>query len=90
MTVANASAEIDVSRLGELADVMLPAAHGMPSASDVKAIVAYLDQVLNWRSDLRVPLARAVGALEPATFSVDRQRLRRAHHHNGRVLLPQS
>ncbi len=72
MTVADARAEIDVSRLGALADVMLPAAHGMPAASDVKAIAAYLDQVLDWRGDLRAPLARAVAALEPATFTVDR------------------
>ncbi|MCY3632762.1 MAG: hypothetical protein OXH29_08845 [bacterium] len=71
MTTADSSAEIDVSRLEELADVMLPAAHGMPSASDVKAVVVYLDQVLGWRNDLRQSLARAVAGLEPATFTVD-------------------
>ncbi|MYH71037.1 MAG: hypothetical protein F4153_00390 [Acidimicrobiia bacterium] len=72
MTVADANAEIDVSRLEELADVILPAAHGMPSASEVNSIAAYLDQVLDWRGDLRQPLARAVAALEPSLFTVDR------------------
>ena len=72
MTVAESSAGVNVARLEELADVMLPAAHGMPSASEVKAVVAYLDQVLGWRDDLRQPLVRAIAALEPATFTVDR------------------
>ena len=72
MTVADANADIDVSRLEELADVMLPAAHGMPASSEVNAIAAYLDQVLDWRGDLRQPLARAVAALEPSLFTVDR------------------
>ena len=72
MTAADVSAGIDVSRLEELADVMLPAAHGMPSASEVKAVVAYLDQVLGWRDDLRQPLARAVAALEQSSFTIDR------------------
>lgn len=64
--------DIDFDRLTALADVMLPAAHGMPSVSDVKAVESYLAQVLSWRDDLRQPLVRAVNALDPTSFSVDR------------------
>lgn len=63
---------IDAGRLGQLADVMLPAAHGMPSAGDVAAISSHLEQVLTWRDDLREPLARAVAALDPESFTIPR------------------
>lgn len=64
--------EIDIGRLTALADVMLPAAHGMPAVSDVAAVESYLPQVLGWRDDLREPLVRAVDALDPASFTIDR------------------
>ena len=66
------TAEIDIGRLTALADVMLPAAHGMPAVSDVKAVELYLTQVLGWRDDLRQPLVRAVAALDPSSFTIDR------------------
>ena len=63
---------IDTDRLTRLADVMLPAAHGMPSAGDVAALDSHLERVLTWRDDLREPLKRAVAALDPETFTVER------------------
>lgn len=65
------TADIDIGRLAALADVMLPAAHGMPAFSDVKAVESYLAQVLGWRDDLRQPLVRAVGALDPTSFTIE-------------------
>lgn len=62
---------IDAGRLATLADVMLPAAHGMPSAGDVAAIDSHLERVLTWRDDLREPLGRALAALEPETFTLE-------------------
>ncbi len=67
-----ATADIDLGRLTALADVMLPAAHGMPAVSDVRAVESYLAQVLGWRNDLLQPLVRAVDALDPSSFTVDR------------------
>jgi hypothetical protein len=72
MTTANNSTVVDVDRLEQLADIMLPAGHGMPSASEVRAVDSYLDEVLGWRDDLRQPLVEALAALDPATFTVDR------------------
>ena len=66
------TAGINIGRLTALADVMLPAAHGMPAVSDVKAVESHLAQVLSWRDDLRQPLGRAVDALDPTSFTVDR------------------
>ena len=72
MTAADSSTVVDVARLEELADVMLPAAHGMPSASEVEAVTSHLEEVLGWRDDLRQPLIDALAALDPATFTVER------------------
>ncbi len=72
MTVLDDRIEVDVVRLVALGDVMLPAAHGMPAVSEVKAVESYLAQVLDWRHDLREPLARAVAALDPSSFTIDR------------------
>ncbi|WP_420431051.1 hypothetical protein [Candidatus Poriferisocius sp.] len=72
MTTADSSTAIDLGRLEQLADIMLPAAHGMPSASEVGAVGSYLDEVLGWRGDLREPLVRAVAALDSASFTIDR------------------
>lgn len=66
------TADIDIGRLTALADVMLPAAHGMPAVSEMKAVESYLAQVLDWRDDLREPLARAVDELDPSSFTIDR------------------
>lgn len=71
MTAVESRAGINVVRLKELADVMLPAAHGMPSASEAGSVGSYLDQVLGWRDDLRLPLVRAVTTLDPASFTVE-------------------
>ena len=72
MTVLDDRIEVDVVRLVALGDVMLPAAHGMPAVSEVKAVESYLAEVLDWRDDLREPLARAVVALDPSSFTIDR------------------
>lgn len=72
MTALDDRTEVDVDRLIALADVMLPAAHGMPAVSEVKAVESYLAQVLGWRDDLREPLARAVDELDPSSFTIDR------------------
>jgi hypothetical protein len=47
-------------RLREIADVLIPAAHGMPSAGEVGVADRQLDRVLGARPDLVAPLARAV------------------------------
>ena len=69
MTVAET---LDTGRLAQLAEVILPAAHGMPSAGEVAAIASHLDSVLAWREDLQAPLGRAVAALDPAGFTLER------------------
>ena len=66
------TADIDIGCLTALADVMLPAAHGMPAVSEVEAVESHLAQVLSWRDDLRQPLVRAVDALDPSSFTIDR------------------
>lgn len=66
----DATGPVDADRLARLADVMLPAAHGMPSAGETAAIDSYLESVLTWRDDLRAPLERAVAALDPESFTV--------------------
>ncbi len=78
---------VDLERLEKLADVMLPAAHGMPSASEVEAITGHLEQVLDWRPDLRRPLVRAVDALDPDSFSVERLSAYHGEDEDGYVAL---
>ena len=51
------SAAIDRATLAALADVIIPAADGMPSASEAGATGALLDEVLRVRGDLEEPLA---------------------------------
>lgn len=72
MSPVDAHTDIDVGRLEELADVLLPAAHGMPSASEAGVVPDFLGEVLGWRADLREALARAVAALDPSSFTVER------------------
>jgi hypothetical protein len=49
--------ELDRQTLAALADVLIPASDGMPSASQAGAAGALLDQVLRVRGDLEEPLA---------------------------------
>jgi hypothetical protein len=51
------SAAIDRTALAALADVLIPEADGMPSASQAGATGALLDEVLTVRGDLEEPLA---------------------------------
>jgi hypothetical protein len=51
------SAAIDRETLAALADVLVPAADGMPSASEAGATGSLLDEVLRVRGDLEEPLA---------------------------------
>jgi hypothetical protein len=52
-------------RLAALADTLLPAAHGMPAASEVGVAGPQLDRVLATRPDLVAPLARALSVAAP-------------------------
>jgi hypothetical protein len=56
------SAAIDRETLAGLADVLIPAADGMPSASEAGATDALLDEVLRVRGDLEEPLASLTAA----------------------------
>ena len=51
------SAAIDREALGGLADALIPAADGMPSATEAGATGTLLDEVLRVREDLEEPLA---------------------------------
>jgi hypothetical protein len=60
---------LDRERLGELADALIPAGSGMPSATEAGAVGEWLDAVLGARPDLAVPLAgvtAAAAGMEPA------------------------
>jgi hypothetical protein len=61
------TAAIDRQRLEELADALIPAGAGMPSASEAGATGEWLDAVLTARPDLAVPLA----GLAPAAAGMD-------------------
>jgi hypothetical protein len=50
--------------LGALADELIPAGSGMPSASAAGVAGEYLDAVLEARPDLEAPLARALESVE--------------------------
>jgi hypothetical protein len=56
------SAAIDRETLAGLADVLIPAADGMPSASQAGATGALLDEVVRVRGDLEEPLATLTAA----------------------------
>jgi hypothetical protein len=58
-------------RLAAVADALLPAAHGMPSASEVGVAGPQLDRVLAARPDLAAPLARALSAVAPPDVPTD-------------------
>jgi hypothetical protein len=68
------SAAIDRETLAGLADALIPAGDGMPSASEAGAAGALLDEVLRVRGDLEEPLStltRAAAGHDPAA-EVDR------------------
>jgi hypothetical protein len=58
---------LDRERLGALADALIPAESGMPSATEAGAVGAGLDAVLAARPDLETPLA----GLAAATTGLD-------------------
>ncbi len=59
-------------RLADIADIMIPAAHGMPSASSVDVAGGQLDIVLFARDDLAEPLLRALDSdIVPDVHSFD-------------------
>jgi hypothetical protein len=58
-------AEVDEearARLARIADALIPAAHGMPAASEVGVAAGQLDAVLHARPDLLTSLRRALTA----------------------------
>lgn len=62
-------ADLDLTRLAELADALIPAGAGMPSATEAGAVGEWLDAVLAARPDLAVPLGgvtSATAGMEPA------------------------
>jgi hypothetical protein len=68
------SAAIDRETLAALADVLIPATDGMPSASEAGATGSLLDEVLRVRGDLEEPLATLTAAAgnKDAQAEVDR------------------
>jgi hypothetical protein len=63
--------------LGELADVIIPAGEGFPSATQAGVAGDGLDQVLSFRPDLAEPLKRLVATAvgrPPAEFVADLRR----------------
>jgi hypothetical protein len=62
-------------RLRAFADVLIPAGHDMPAASEVGVADRQLDVVLGARPDLAGPLARAVERVDPADYEGSLARL---------------
>lgn len=58
----NGGTQLDRDRLAELADALIPAGSGMPSASEAGAAGEWLDAVLAARPDLAIPLAGLTAA----------------------------
>jgi hypothetical protein len=56
---------VNRERLAELADQLIPAEGGMPSASEAGAVGEWLDAVLAARPDFEVPLAGLAASSEP-------------------------
>ena len=54
------------AQLGAIADELIPAGSGMPSASEAGVAGRYLDEVLAARPDLAEPLEAALAAVEGA------------------------
>jgi hypothetical protein len=58
------------AQLGAIADVLIPAGSGMPSASEAGVAGQYLDEVLAARPDLAEPLAAALASVQGAADPV--------------------
>jgi hypothetical protein len=58
-------------RFGELADLLIPQAHGMPSVTEAHAEESSLDRVLRWRPDLAEALHSILRA-DPTTSAAQR------------------
>jgi len=56
---------LDRERLGELADALIPAEDGMPSASEAGAVGEWLDAVLAARPEFAAPLEGIAASVEP-------------------------
>lgn len=56
---------LDRVRLGELADQLIPAEGGMPSASEAGAVGEWLDAVLAARPEFTAPLEGISASVEP-------------------------
>jgi hypothetical protein len=54
------------AQLGAIADVLIPAGSGMPSASEAGVAGQFLDEVLAARPDLASPLEAALASVEGA------------------------
>ena len=67
----------DRDRLRRFADVLIPAAHGMPSAGEVGVAEGQLDRVLAVRDDLTAPLLRALARVDPDDHAGSLERLAR-------------
>lgn len=78
-----ASGRLEISpevrdQLRVLADALIPAAHGMPAASEVGVADRQLDNVLRARPDLLEPMSRAVGEADPANVEESLARMQAA------------
>jgi hypothetical protein len=76
-------------RLRRFADVLIPAAHGMPAAGEVGVADGQLDKVLRARPDLVEPLVRALAIADPADHEGSLARLAEADRaaHDALVLV---
>ena len=70
------SAAIDREALAGLADALIPAADGMPSATAAGATGALLDEVLRVRADLEEPLAALTASAAGRNPSAEVARLK--------------
>jgi len=52
------------AQLGAIADLLIPAGSGMPSASEAGVAGAFLDEVLDARPDLASPLDEALASVD--------------------------
>lgn len=68
--------ELDRDTLAKLADELIPAADGMPSASEAGATGALLDEVLRVRGDLEEPLSALTAAAAGRDPAAEVARLR--------------
>lgn len=78
-----APGQLDVSpelrdQLRVLADALIPAAHGMPAASEIGVSGRQLDKVLRARPDLLEPMSRGVGELDATDLERSLSRLQAA------------